>query len=82
MDDGSDLLRCLQLGQLAYTLLPRPHTYVDDLEEKLTRSRVKDEDGAVNGLGGEVALEGLVDYNSVDAAVIDYSFQDWARPYA
>lgn len=55
------LLCRLPLGQLAEALLPGPHAGVDDLEEQLPRARVEDEDGAVDGLGGQVALKRLVD---------------------
>jgi hypothetical protein len=44
---------------------------VDDLQEELTRARVEDEDGAVDGLGGEVAFEGLVDGDAIDIGVVD-----------
>jgi hypothetical protein len=44
---------------------------VDDLEEELSRARVEDEDGAVDGLGGQVAFEGLVDCDAVDVGVVD-----------
>ena len=43
---------------------------MDDLEEELARSRVEDEDGAVDGLGGQVALERLVDRHAVHVGVV------------
>lgn len=53
------LLRGLPLGELTQTFLPRPHACVDDLEEQLARSRVEDENRAVDGLGRQVTLERL-----------------------
>ena len=43
---------------------------MDDLEEELAGARVEDEDGAVDGLGGEVALERLVDGDAVHVRVV------------
>ena len=64
------LFSCLPLGQLAQALLAGPHAGGDDLEEQLARARVEDEDGAVDGLGGQVALKGLVDGHAVHVGVI------------
>ena len=58
-DEGGNLLGRLPLGQLPETLLPRPHTRVDDLEEELSGARVEDEDGAVDWLGRQVAFKRL-----------------------
>ena len=58
-DQGSHLLCRLPLGQLAQTLLPRPHTGVDDLQEQLASARVEDKYGTVDGLGGQVSFKGL-----------------------
>ena len=58
-NESSHLLGGLPLGQLTQTLLTRPDRGVDDLEEELTCAWVEDEDGTVDGLCGEVALEGL-----------------------
>ena len=46
-------------AHLPETLLPRPHRGVNDLEEELSRARVEDEDGSVDGLGGQVAFKRL-----------------------
>ena len=46
-DEGSYFFSSLPLRQLSKTLLPRPYARVNDLEEKLSRSRVEDEDGTV-----------------------------------
>ena len=43
---------------------------MDDLEEELAGARVEDEDGAVDGLGGEVAFERLVDGDAVHVRVV------------
>ena len=43
---------------------------MDDLQEELSSSGVEDEDGAVDGLRGEVTLECFVDGNSVDVGVV------------
>ena len=45
---------------------------MNDLEEELTGSRVEDEDGSVDGLGGQVSFERLVDRDSVDVGVVDW----------
>ena len=64
------LLSCLPLGQLTQTLLASPHAGVDDLEEELASPGVEDEDGPIDGLGGQVALKGLVDGDAVHIGVI------------
>ena len=69
-DEGSHLLGRLPLGQLAETLLARPHARVDDLEEELTGARIEDEYGAVDGLRGQIALVGLVYGDAVDVGVV------------
>ena len=66
----SNFLRCFPLGKLAQPLLSRPDRGVDDFEEELPGAWVEDENGAVDGLGGEVALEGLVDGDTVHVGVI------------
>lgn len=43
------------LGELREALLAGPHRGVDDLEEELAGARIEDEDGAVDGLGRQVA---------------------------
>ena len=66
----ADLLCCLPFGQLAQTLLASPHAGVDDLEEELAGPGVEDEDGTIDGFGGEVTLKGLVDGYPVHIGVI------------
>ena len=44
---------------------------MNDLQEQLTGPGVEDENGAVDGLGGQVTFEGLVDGDSVDVGVVD-----------
>ena len=68
--EGWHLLSGLPLGQLAQPLLAGPHAGVDDLEEELAGAGVEDEDGPVDGLGGQVALKGLVDGHTVHVGVI------------
>ena len=70
-NQGSNLLGGLPLGQLTQALLTGPYRGVDDLEVQVTGSWVEDEDGTVDGLGGEVALKGLVDRDAVDVGVVD-----------
>ena len=60
-NEGRHLLGRFPLGQLAQTLLAGPHRGVDDLQEQLAGPRVEDEDGAVDRLRRQVALERLVD---------------------
>lgn len=67
---AAHLLGRLPLGQLREALLAGPHGGVDDLQEQLAGAGVEDEDGAVDGLGGEVALEGLVDSHPVHVGVV------------
>ncbi len=64
------LLSSLPLSQLTQTLLASPHAGVDDLEEELASPGVEDEDGPVDGLGGQVALKGLVNGDSVHIGII------------
>lgn len=66
----TDLLCCLPLGQLAQTLLTSPHAGVDDLQEELTSSGVEDEDGTIDGFGGQVTLKGFVDGHPIHIGVI------------
>ena len=68
-DAAPRLLGRLPLRELAQSFLPRPDGRVHDFEEQLPRPRVEDEDRAVDGLGREVALEGLVDRHAVDLRV-------------
>ena len=70
-DELRDLLCSLPLGQLAEALLARPDAAVDDLEEELPRARIEDEQGAVGGLGGHVALVRLVCGDAVHVGVVD-----------
>ena len=70
-DERRDLLRRLPLRQLSKALLACPDGGVDDLEEELTRSWVEDEDCAVDRLRRQVALESLVDRDTVDIRVVD-----------
>lgn len=65
-DERGHLLGGLPLGQLAQSLLTRPHRCVDDLQEQLTRSRVEDENSPVDGLRCQVTLEGLKSTNGGD----------------
>ena len=58
-DQGSHFLSRLPLGQLTKTFLAGPDRGVDDLQEKLTGTWIEDEDGPVDGLGGQVSLKGL-----------------------
>lgn len=66
----ADLFSSLPLGQLAQTLLACPDARVDDLQEELASPGVEDEDGTIDGLGGQVALKGLVDGDTVHIGVI------------
>jgi hypothetical protein len=43
---------------------------MNDLQEQLPGARVKDEDGPVDGLSGQVTLERLVDGHSVHIGII------------
>lgn len=43
---------------------------MDDLEEQLASTRIEDEDGSIDGFGGQVAFEGFMDGDSVDIGVI------------
>ncbi len=67
---GAHLLSCLPLGKLPQPLLPSPHAGVDDLQEELPRAGVEDEDGSIDGLGGQIALERLVDGHPVHVGVV------------
>jgi len=44
---------------------------VNDFEKELTCAGIEDENGAVDGLGRQVALKGLVDCDSVHIRVIN-----------
>ena len=47
-NEGGNFFGRLPLGQLAQTFLSCPDRSVNDLQEKLTRPRVEDENGAVD----------------------------------
>lgn len=66
-----DFFGSLPLGQLTETLLTGPNAGVNDLQEQLSGSRVEDEDGSVDGLGGQVTLERSVNGDSVDVGIVD-----------
>jgi hypothetical protein len=57
------------LGELGEALLARPHRGVDDLEEELAGAGVEDEDGAVDGLGRQVACGVCVGAGGVSESV-------------
>ena len=61
----------LPLGELAETLLARPHRGVYYLEKELPSTWVEYEDSPIDWLRGEVALEGLMDSDAVDIGVIN-----------
>eukprot|EP00967_Tisochrysis_lutea_P025529 scaffold29471_cov28-Tisochrysis_lutea.AAC.3 len=69
-NEGGDLLCGFPLSELAKALLPGPHRRVDDFEEELARTRIEDENSAIDGLGGEVALERLVDGDAINVGVV------------
>ena len=50
---------------------PAQTLQVDDLEEELSCARIEDEQGAVGGLGGHVALVRLVCGDAVHIGVVD-----------
>ena len=58
-NQSSHFLCRLPLGQLPQSLLPRPHTGVNDLQKQLARARVEDEDSTIDWLGGQVTLKRL-----------------------
>ena len=70
-DQGGYFFGRLPFGQLAETLLASPDRCVDDLHEELAGTRIEDKGGAVDRLGGQVALKGLVDGDAVDVGVVD-----------
>lgn len=70
-DERRHLLGRLPLGELSESLLSRPDGRVDDLDERLSRSGVEDEDGAVDRLRRQVTLERFVDRNAVHLRVVD-----------
>ena len=69
-NERGNFFGCLPLGKLAQTLLTSPDARVDDLEEELARARIEDEDGAVDGLGHQVAVKGLVNGHTVNVGVV------------
>lgn len=61
------------LTDLSETFLAGPHRCVDDLEEELTGPRIEDEDGSIDRLGRQVALECLPKFNNFSTTV----YQVW-----
>jgi len=70
-DQSSNFFCSFPFGKLAESFLACPNAGVDNFEEELSGSGVEDEDGAVDGFGGEIAFECLVDGDSVDVGVVD-----------
>jgi hypothetical protein len=42
-----------------------------DFQEKLARPRIENENSTVDGLGGQVALKGLVNCDSVHVGIVN-----------
>ena len=61
----------LPLGELAEALLAGPYAGVDDLEEELSGAWVENEYATIDGLRGQVALEGFVDRHAVNIGVVN-----------
>jgi hypothetical protein len=40
------------------------------LQKELSRSRIENEDGTINGLSGEISFKSLMDRNTVDIGII------------
>lgn len=70
-NERCDFLGCLPLRKLSKTLLTSPDTSVNDLEEELTSTRVKDEDRSIDWLRCQIALECLVNRDSIDVGVVN-----------
>ena len=43
---------------------------MNDLQEQLSCARIEDEDGSINGFGGEIAFECFVDGDTVHVRVV------------
>lgn len=70
-DECCNFLCRLPFSKLSKPFLPCPHRSVDDLQEQLSSARVEDEDGAVDWFRRQVALESLVDSNTVHVRIVD-----------
>ena len=70
-NQGGHFLGRFPLGQLSQTLLASPHRRVDDFQKQLPRARIEANQGAVQGFGGQIALERLVNGDAVDVGVVD-----------
>jgi len=44
---------------------------VNDFQEKLSSSWIENENGSIDGFGGQVTLKGFVDGNTIDVGVIN-----------
>ena len=51
--------------------MPSPNTCVNDFQEELACFRIENEDGSVDGLGGEISFMSLVNCHSVDICVVN-----------
>ena len=69
-NEGSNFFRSFPFCELSKSFLPSPYTCVNDLEEEMSTLWIKDKNGAVDRLGGEIALECLVDCNTVHIGVV------------
>ena len=70
-NQGGHFFCSLPLGELSETLLTSPYRSVNDFNERLSSSRVEDEDSSVDRLCRQVTFEGLVNRNSVNLCVVD-----------
>ena len=70
-NESGDFLGGLPLGELTETLLSGPNGGVNNLDERLTGSRIEDEDRSVDRLGRKISLERLVDRDSVNLSIVD-----------
>jgi hypothetical protein len=43
---------------------------MDDLEEKLAGTRVENENGSIDGFGGQISLKGFVNRHTIHICVI------------
>lgn len=69
-NEGSDFFGCLPLGELTETLLSSPNRRVNDLDERLSSSRIEDKDSSVDRLSRQISFESLVDGDTVNLSIV------------
>ena len=70
-NESGDFFGSLPLRKLSKTLLTSPDGGVNNLDERLSSSRIENENRSIDRLGRQISFERLVDRHSVNLSIID-----------